>query len=89
MMDSNLMSNVSRSHKMVKMLELLGVLLAIVASLYLSWAQELTDMNLLFAVFLVSSIILTTTTFILKNYNFLLMSGVYLLINLNGFIGSF
>ncbi len=79
----------ARSHEVIKGLELLGVLLAIGASLYLSLAQEFTDMNLLFAVFLVSSIILTTTTAILKNYNFLLMSGVYLLINLNGFIGSF
>ena len=77
------------SHRVIKGVEFLGVVLAIGASLYLSVAQEMTDMNLLFAVFLVSSIILTTTTAILKNYNFLLMSGVYLLINLNGFIGSF
>jgi len=76
------------SIKVIKGLELLGVLLAISASLYLSLAQESTDMYLLFAVFLSSSVILTATTFILKNYNFLLMSGVYLLINLNGFIGS-
>ncbi len=75
-------------HKVIKMIELLGVLLAICASLYLSVAQQSTDMNLLFGVFLGSSVLLTATTFTLKNYNFLLMSSVYLLINLNGFIGS-
>ena len=84
-----MMINMGCSHRVIKGVELLGVVLAIGALLYLSVAQEMTDMNLLFAVFLVSSIILTTTTAILKNYNFLLMSGVYLLINLNGFIGSF
>jgi len=89
MMDSSLVSNVSRSHKIIKWLELLGVLLAIAASLYLSQGQESTDMQLLFAVFLASSMILAATTFIQKNYNFLLMSSVYLLINMNGFIGSF
>lgn len=74
--------------KLIKGVELLGVLLAIGASLYLSVAQESTDMQLLFAVYLCSSIILTGTTLMLKNYNFLLMSSVYLLINLNGFLGS-
>lgn len=81
--------NKDRYSTIIKGLELLGVLLAIGASLYLSFAQESTDMRLLFMVFLSSSLILTVTTFILKNYNFLLMSSVYLVINLNGFIGSF
>lgn len=74
--------------KLIKGVELLGVLLAIGASLYLSVAQESTDMQLLFAVYLSSSAILNGTTLMLKNYNFLLMSSVYLLINLNGFLGS-
>lgn len=82
------MINVNSSNKVIKGLEFLGVLLAIGASLYLSLAQESTDMQLLFAIFLSSSVILTATTFILKNYNFLLMSSVYLLINMNGFIAS-
>jgi len=87
-MSCNKQADVSRFHKVIKMIELLGVLLAIGASLYLSVAQQSADMNLLFGVFLGSSVLLTATTFILKNYNFLLMSSVYLLINLNGFIGS-
>jgi len=87
-MNCNKQAEVSRFHKVIKMIELLGVLLAVGASLYLSVAQLSADMNLLFGVFLGSSVLLTATTFILKNYNFLLMSSVYLLINLNGFIGS-
>jgi len=75
--------------KLLKYVEFVGVLMAIGASLYLSVEQQNTDLRLLFGVFLCSSVILTTTTFILKNYNFLLMSGVYLLINLNGFFSSF
>jgi len=84
-----MMINVTRFHKAIKAVELVGVLLAIGASLYLSLAQQSTDMRLLFGVFLSSSALLTATTFVLKNHNFLLMSSVYLLINLNGFIGSF
>jgi len=75
--------------KLLKFIELVGVLLAIGASLYLSVAQQNTDLRLLFGIFLCSSVILIITTFILKNYNFLLMSSVYLLINLNGFFSSF
>jgi len=87
-MNCNKQADVGHFHKVIKMIELLGVLLAVGASLYLSVAQQSADMNLLFGVFLGSSVLLTATTFILKNYNFLLMSSVYLLINLNGFIGS-
>jgi len=83
-----MMINATRFQKVIKAVELLGVLLAIGASLYLSVAQQSADMNLLFGVFLGSSVLLTVTTFILKNCNFLLMSSVYLLINLKGFIGS-
>jgi len=75
--------------KLLKCIELVGVLMAIGASLYLSVAQQDTDLRLMFGIFLCSSLILIITTFILKNYNFLLMSGVYLLINLNGFFSSF
>lgn len=75
--------------KVIKFIEFIGVVLAIAAALYLSVEQQAADMQWVFGLFLTSSIILTTTTFISKNYNFLLMSGVYLLININGFIGSF
>lgn len=78
----------SRMNKILKGFELVGVLMAIAASLYLSIEQQSADLTLMFGLFLCSSIILTVTTFILKNYNFLLMSGVYLVINLNGFWGS-
>jgi len=75
--------------KLLRFIELIGVLMAIGASLYLSVAQQNTDLRLMFGIFLCSSVILIITTFILKNYNFLLMSGVYFLINLNGFFSSF
>ena len=75
--------------KLLKAIELVGVLMAIGASLYLSVAQQNTDLRLMFGIFLCSSVILIITTYILKNYNFLLMSGVYFLINLNGFFSSF
>jgi len=72
----------------VKFFELIGVLLAIVASITLSVSQGLTDMRLLFGLFFCSSLILTITTYLGKNYNFLLMSCVYLLVNLNGLVRS-
>jgi len=75
-------------NKLLKGFELVGVLMAIAASLYISIEQQSADLTFMFGLFLCSSIILTVTTFILKNYNFLLMSSVYLLINLNGFWGS-
>jgi len=78
-----------RRTNILKGVEFVGVLLAIGASLYLSIAQDDTNLRLLFGIFLCSSLILTTTTYILKNYNFLLMSGVYLVININGFLSSF
>ena len=76
--------NKSRNN-ILKMVELVGVLMAITASLYLSVEQQSANLTILFGVFVCSSIILTVTTLMLKNYNYLLMSAVYLMININGF----
>jgi hypothetical protein len=75
-------------HKHVKAVESIGVVIAISTALYLSIEQENADMALVFSLFLTSSIILTATTYLIRNTNFLMMNIVYLLINLNGFINS-
>jgi hypothetical protein len=75
-------------HNKIKKIELAGVLIAITTALYLSVEQEQASLRLIFGLFLASSVILTVTTFKLRNDNFLLMNVVYLLINLNGFINS-
>jgi len=82
------MTEGKRRNNILKMVELVGVLMAISASLYLSIEQQSADLTILFGVFACSSIILTVTTLMLKNYNFLLMSAVYLMININGLLSS-
>jgi len=82
------MSSFMLKHKKIKKVESIGVVIAISTALYLSIEQENADMNFMFGLFLLSSIILTTTTYLLRNTNFLMMNVVYLLINLNGFINS-
>jgi len=74
--------------KQIKLLESIGVVIAVSTALLLSIEQGNADMALVFALFLTSSIILTTTTYLLRNTNFLMMNIVYLLINFNGFINS-
>jgi len=72
----------------IKKVELFAVLLTASAALYLSIAQQSTNLQLMFSFGLLSSIVLTTTTYLTRNNNFLVMNLVYLLINLNGFINS-
>ena len=72
----------------VKQVETIGVTISIITAFYLSIEQENADMAWIFSLFLSSSTILTTTTYLLRNTNFLVMNIVYLLINFNGFINS-
>jgi short subunit fatty acids transporter len=88
MMDKNKYLSSINDRTVIKKIETLGVLLSVIASFYLAIEQQSASLQLLYTLFLLSSVILTATTYVTRNYNFLLLNAAYLASNLIGFFNS-